>query len=164
VFSSFGIPLTTANDKIRAALIARAGGEKLPENIQDLLTKLGSFEVRTFYVRFAIRPCAFIHSELEGRFGHDVIMDCLYCHSFYEHALFALPTPLLQYIRTTFVIGLLTIRGSHRERWRSWGVAAVVGAAVCEGWWVSTVTIALKSGETPMVRTAYHHIIPYLMT
>src|SRR5262245_2494115 len=47
VFSSFGISLTTSNDKIRAALIARAGGEKLPENIQDLLTKLGSFEVRT---------------------------------------------------------------------------------------------------------------------
>jgi len=53
VFSSLDIPLTTPTDKIRAALIARAGGDKLPEKIQDLLTKLGSFEIRTFYVRYA---------------------------------------------------------------------------------------------------------------
>jgi Na+/phosphate symporter len=55
----------------------------------------------------------------------------------------------MQYIRTVFVVGLLTIRGSHKERWRNLGVAFLVLAAICEGWWIMSVAVGRPKGERP---------------
>jgi hypothetical protein len=87
------------------------------------------------------------------RFGHEVTTSCNYCQTYSDFALFALPTVLLQYIRTTFVVGLLTIRGSYKERWRTICVAALVLAALCEAWWINTAKIGLKQKNDVAGRT-----------
>ena len=81
------------------------------------------------------------------RFGQTVLQDCEYCTTYDEFALYALPGPLLQYIREVAFLGLLTINGSHRERWRTYVVAGIVGAAVMEGYTILTYAIRVpKTG------------------
>lgn len=81
------------------------------------------------------------------RFGQSVLQDCEYCHAYDEYALYSLPRPLLEYIRETAVVGLLTIGGSHKERWRTLAVCATVCAAMAEGYWVLTVQVQIpKNG------------------
>lgn len=72
-----------------------------------------------------------------------VLQDCEYCHTYDEYALYALPRPLLEYIRETAVVGFLTINGSYKERWRMYAIGAIVCAAVSEGYWVSTVQVKI---------------------
>lgn len=88
------------------------------------------------------------------RFGQDVLQDCEHCKTFDEYAVNALPGPLLQYIREGALIGFLTITGSFREKWRTYAMAAIVGAAVLEGYWTITAEIKIpKDGMgTLMVR------------
>ena len=77
------------------------------------------------------------------RFGQSVLQDCEYCHTYDEYALYAIPRPLLSYIRETAVAGLLTISGTHKERWRMYAIGTIVCAAVTEGYWVSTVQVKI---------------------
>ena len=78
-----------------------------------------------------------------SRFGQTVLQDCEYCSTFDEYALYALPWALMGYIREAATIGALTIQGSGRERWRTYGVATVVVTAVIEGYCVATATIKI---------------------
>ncbi|CAL1708605.1 unnamed protein product [Somion occarium] len=128
LFQRLNIPLTMPSDSIRYLILQKAGLEQdatLPKALESLLTRLSSFDMRTLYVRF----------------GQTVLQDCEHCTTFDEYSLYALPWPLLEYIREAAVIGLLTIQGSGRERWRTYGVAAVVIAAILEGYWVASATI-----------------------
>ncbi|TCD62691.1 hypothetical protein EIP91_006550 [Steccherinum ochraceum] len=121
LFQRLKIPVTMPSDSIRALLLHKAGLDSdatLPKPLESLISRMPSFDFRTFYVRF----------------GQSVLQDCEYCTSYDEFALYALPGPLLEYIRETAVIGLITIRGSHRERWRTYAVVAVVCAAIMEGY------------------------------
>ncbi|KAK7684958.1 hypothetical protein QCA50_011793 [Cerrena zonata] len=77
------------------------------------------------------------------RFGQTVLQDCEHCSTFDEYALYALPWTVLGYIREAATIGALTIQGSGRERWRTYGVAAIVVTAVVEGYWVATATVRI---------------------
>jgi hypothetical protein len=54
LFARLSIPLETPTQKIRVLLSEAAGGGKLPEILEGLLTRLGSFEVRTLYVRSGV--------------------------------------------------------------------------------------------------------------
>lgn len=53
VFSALRIPLTTPAPTIRALLLQHSDPPKdtLPQHLEILLSKLGSFEVRTLYMR-----------------------------------------------------------------------------------------------------------------
>lgn len=84
------------------------------------------------------------------RFGHTAIQDCEYCHSSDDFALFALPAALLSYIREAAVVGIVTIKGTRRERLRTMGLGLLVGAAVVEGYWVSTAHITVPEHEGPV--------------
>lgn len=55
IFSSLRIPFTTPAPTIRALLLQRTGPmvQALPPEMELLLTKLASFEVRTLYARYA---------------------------------------------------------------------------------------------------------------
>ncbi|TDL22068.1 hypothetical protein BD410DRAFT_866167 [Rickenella mellea] len=139
LFATLRLPLGVSSEVLRGTLVRRAGllsgGEggkgALPRALEELIARLGSFEARTLYVRF----------------GHTVLQDCIYCHTPNDFALYALPRPLLEYVRELAVVGLVTIRGSGRERWRPWGLGAVLGAAGVEAYWVVSAEIGFGGGR-----------------
>ena len=77
------------------------------------------------------------------RFGQTVIQDCEHCTTFDEYAIFAAPRMALGYIRECAVAGLMTIRGSGHERWRTYAVGVIVGAFILEGYWLATTPIRI---------------------
>jgi hypothetical protein len=87
LFSALHIPLNTPTDIIRALLIRHSD---LTPELEALLKRFASFDTRTFYPRF----------------GHNVLASCTYCQSFDDFALYALPRPLLAYIREAAFIGV----------------------------------------------------------
>ena len=88
------------------------------------------------------------------RFGHNAVAECEHCSTFYDYALYALPRPLLEYVREAAFVGLVTIRGSVRERWRLWGLGVLVGCALLEGYLVLTMNVTVSKDEkTAMVRS-----------
>jgi hypothetical protein len=90
---------------------------------------------------------------LSIRYGHNVLHDCTYCSTTSDFALFALPYPLLQYLRTAALVGLLTLKIAHKQRWRIPAIGVLAAAAAGEAWWISTVTITVnKDYNGVMVR------------
>jgi hypothetical protein len=79
------------------------------------------------------------------------VSSCEFCHTFSDHAIYALPTTLLQYVRTACLVGILTIRGSHKERWRTLAVTSLIFAALCEAWWVNLVVIGKRKDDAKPV-------------
>ena len=167
IFTRLHIPLTMSSDKIRTELLKHASVDSvpagLPKHLETLLKRLSSFDARNIYVRFCLISSSdriFVAltnpAYMPFRFGQSVLQDCEYCHAYDEYALYALPRPLLEYIRETAVVGILTISGSYKERWRTLAIGAIVCAAVAEGYWVSTVRIQIpKDGMgVVMVRDA----------
>jgi hypothetical protein len=51
IFQALRLPLTTPTEHIRSALLRASNGKPLTDALENLLTRLGSYEVRTFYVR-----------------------------------------------------------------------------------------------------------------
>jgi hypothetical protein len=55
LFTELHLPLSMPSHKIRATLLARtgiSGDDVLPEHIEDLLTRLNTYDLRTYFVRF----------------------------------------------------------------------------------------------------------------
>jgi len=55
LFTRLHIPLSMPSQKIRAILLSRTGTREedtLPEHIEELLTKLNTFDLRAYFVRF----------------------------------------------------------------------------------------------------------------
>lgn len=102
IFSSLQISLATASPVIRQSLLAYTPNSTLPPAIQVLLARLQSFDARVIYVRF----------------GHNTVVECDYCHSFWDFALFSLPGVGIQYVRMAAVFGVMTMRGSGKRKWR----------------------------------------------
>ncbi|KAF7348588.1 hypothetical protein MVEN_01376400 [Mycena venus] len=140
------IPLNTPTDAIRSILIQQSDTGELPTPLETLLKHLGSFDVKTYYVRF----------------GHSVVSTCDYCLSFEEFGMFALPRALLSYICATAVIGLVTIVNSGRERYRTLAVAAVAGAFCLEGYYISTWhdTLLLARRLLFLLLPPFVHMLP----
>lgn len=76
-----------------------------------------------------------------NRFGQAALAECEHCVTFDDFALYALPRPLLEYAREAFVVGFVTGRWSLRERWRKWGIAALVGGASFEAYQCITAPV-----------------------
>ncbi|KAJ7636901.1 hypothetical protein FB45DRAFT_789011 [Roridomyces roridus] len=131
VYTRLKLPLSTPTDAIRSILLSQSDTGDLPRPLETLLKHLGSFEVKTYYVRF----------------GHSVVANCDYCRSFDEFGMFALPGALLSYIFQAIVIGLVTISSSDRERWRTMGVAAVAGAFCAEAYYIVTAPIEIPKDD-----------------
>ncbi|KAF8217699.1 hypothetical protein K438DRAFT_1914099 [Mycena galopus ATCC 62051] len=135
IFAALKIPLNTPADAIRSMLIQRSDTGDLPTPLETLLKHLGSFDVKTYYVRF----------------GHSVVSTCDYCLSFDEFGMFALPRAMLSYICAIAVIGLVTIVNSGRERYRTLAVAAVAGAFCLEAYYIATVSIEIPRDDSKYV-------------
>ncbi|KAJ7484369.1 hypothetical protein FB451DRAFT_969572, partial [Mycena latifolia] len=135
IFTRLKIPVNTPSDAIRSILIQQSDTGDLPKPLETLLKHLGSFDVKTYYIRF----------------GHSVVSTCDYCLSFDDFGMFALPRALLSYIWATAVIGLVTISNSGHERYRTLAVAIVAGAFCLEAYYISTVTIQIPPNDEESV-------------
>jgi len=51
LFTRLHLPLSMPSEKIRAVLLSRGGGDTLPEHIEELLMKLNTSDLRTYFVR-----------------------------------------------------------------------------------------------------------------
>jgi len=126
LFTQLNVPFVTPSPLLREALlVTHPESIGLPDTTEALLSRLQSLDARSLYVRF----------------GHDTVELCDYCHSFADFALFALPATTLTYLRTIVIVGLMTMKGSGKRRWRSWGVGILVVAAAIEAWILVTVDI-----------------------
>ncbi|KAK7059738.1 hypothetical protein R3P38DRAFT_2837552 [Favolaschia claudopus] len=134
IYTSLKIPVNTPVDAIRSILIKQSDTGELPSPLETLLKHLGSFDVKTYYVRF----------------GHDVVSACDYCLSFDEFGLFAVPRALISYIFEVAVIGLVTVMNSGRERYRTIAVAIVAGAFCVEAYYIMTVSIEISKADKPV--------------
>ncbi|KAJ7698544.1 hypothetical protein B0H17DRAFT_927151 [Mycena rosella] len=141
IFARLRIPVSTPADAIRAVLLAQSDTGDLPPPLETLLKRLGSFDVKTYYIR---------------RFGHAVVTTCDYCLAFDDFGLFAVPRALLSYICAAAAIGVITIASSGHERYRTLAVAAVAGAFCVEAYYIATATIQIPKDDAPvfMVRHA----------
>lgn len=143
LFTGLRIPFTTPAPTIRALLLQHTNppSDMLPNELELLITKLASFEVRTLYARYDALLANFIHPLTYSRFGHNAITGCIDCESFLQFGLYAVAAALLDYIRNILLYGLVTMRGTGRERLRLLGTGALVLAAAFEAWWIATVDI-----------------------
>ncbi|ESK96635.1 hypothetical protein Moror_6855 [Moniliophthora roreri MCA 2997] len=127
IFTRLHLSLGTPTDAIRSLLLRVSDDTELPRPIENVLQRFGSFEMRTLYVRF----------------GHNALATCEYCSSYTDFALYALPGPLLAYLREATLIGLITIKGTRLERYRTYGIGPLVAVAATECYWISSVAITI---------------------
>lgn len=159
IFETLHLPLSVPSEQIRAKLLNVAHVDGLPPHLEDLISRLSSFDARALYVRCV--SCSLVHyihliARVYHRFGHDVLSSCHYCRSYDDFALYALPRPVLEYIREATVLGLVTIRGSNHERWRLYGILVLVAFLIGEVYYSSTVRISVKPPvETKIFVGAY---------
>ena len=52
LFTRLHLPLSMPSERIRAILLSRREEDTLPEHIEDLLMKLNTSDLRTYFVRF----------------------------------------------------------------------------------------------------------------
>ena len=72
------------------------------------------------------------------------MVNCQYCRSFNDFSVYALPRPILEYVREATVLGIATIRGSSHERWRFYSIILLLAAFVGEQYHLNTVPIVVK--------------------
>lgn len=72
---------------------------------------------------------------------------CEHCTTFYDFVLYALPRPLLEYAREAAVVGVVTIRGSVRERWRPWGLGILGLSAALEAYLLMTANVTIGGNK-----------------
>lgn len=77
------------------------------------------------------------------------------CRTFLQFGLYALPTGALDYIRNVLLYGLVTLRGTGRERLRLLGTGVLVSAAAFEAWWLATVDIQVPRDGLGVVMVSF---------
>ncbi len=109
----------------------------LPPHLEYLLTRLQSFDARTFYIRF----------------GHEAVVTCTHCRSLLDYLFFHISKVSLAYVRAALLITVMTIKGSGKRKWRRWGLAAIIGAWLYEVWTMmnSSITIPRNGYDCEMV-------------
>ena len=154
LFVRLHLPLSMPSERIRAMILSRVGitGEDtLPEHIEELLMKLNTSDLRTYFVRFvlalSIRPLL----TRSTRFGQNAIQECEWCTTFTEYAAYTLPSIVLSYLEVAALIGVVTIRGTNREKWRSATIGFLILACILDVYLILTVRIAVDQQGLTMV-------------
>ncbi|KAK1226695.1 hypothetical protein PQX77_010339 [Marasmius sp. AFHP31] len=84
------------------------------------------------------------------KFGHEALSTCDFCWTFFDFALYTGTGVVLEYLREAAMIGLITIRSTSLERYRSFAIGLLVTAAAGEAYWISTVGISIpRDGREP---------------
>ncbi|TFK70029.1 hypothetical protein BDN72DRAFT_795923 [Pluteus cervinus] len=158
IFKELGVEWTAPVDVLKAVVMQKAssedGGGEVPDYLNLLVKRLGSFEMRNLYIRF----------------GHDAIASCEHCSKFEDYALFALAPVLLSYVFEALLIGIITLKNSHRESLRTHALGVLVCAGVLETYYRLTESVVLPqrgSNETVYMwhnnLTFYRHILFLLL-
>jgi len=134
LFEFFNLPVNTPTDAVRAMVLQNSDTGEIPTHWEILMKRLGSFELRTLYVRF----------------GHNVLSTCEYCHTYQDYALYALPRPLLSYVREIAVMGVLTLGVSGRAHLRPLGLGALIIAGLAEAYWLTTSVVRIPPPNVDM--------------
>ncbi|KAG5652502.1 hypothetical protein H0H81_004815 [Sphagnurus paluster] len=121
IFRALQVPLNTPTDAIRTLLLLGSNVKELNIEFEELIRRLASHDVRALYPRF----------------GHNVLATCTYCQSFEDFAMYALPRPLISYIREIAFVGLITT--SRRKA----ATTALFFIFVAEFYWLLTVDIKI---------------------
>ncbi|KAL0573301.1 hypothetical protein V5O48_008664 [Marasmius crinis-equi] len=127
LFTRLHLSLSTPTDAIRSLLLVASADGSLPPRIDRLLKRLGSAEMRILYVKF----------------GHETITNCDFCSTFFDYALYTATGVGLEYLREAAIIGLVTIKSTSLERYRSLAIGILVAAAAGEAYWLSSVVIPI---------------------
>lgn len=85
------------------------------------------------------------------RFGQNAIQECEWCTTFTEYAAYTLPDIVLSYIKEAAFLGVVTMRGTNREAWRSATVGFLILACILDAYWMLTARIAIDQQELTMV-------------
>ncbi|KAL0070144.1 hypothetical protein AAF712_002633 [Marasmius tenuissimus] len=134
IFSLLNLSLGTPADAIRSLLLVASEDGTLPEQIERLLKRLASAEMRVLYVKF----------------GHEALSTCDFCWTFFDFALYTGTGVVLEYLREAAILGLITIRSTSLERYRSFAIGLLVTVAAGEAYWISTVGISIpRDGREP---------------
>jgi hypothetical protein len=56
LFRALNVSITTPTEQLRTMLLRASHGEPLSDGLESLLTRLGNYEVRTFYIRSGKAP------------------------------------------------------------------------------------------------------------
>ena len=91
------------------------------------------------------------HLTRSTRFGQDTIQDCEWCATFTEYAAYTLPVIVLSYIKEAALLGMVTMRGTNRETWRSTTIGSLMLACIVDVYWMLTVKISVTQQEPTMV-------------
>ncbi|KAF9653727.1 hypothetical protein BDM02DRAFT_3177582 [Thelephora ganbajun] len=137
LFTRLHLPLSMPSQKIRAILLSRTGmreEDTLPEHIEELLVKLNTFDLRTYFVRF----------------GQNTIQECEWCTNFTEYATYTLSAIVLSYIKEAALLGVVTIRGTDRETWRTTTIGFLMFTCIVDVYWMLTVRITVDQQELTM--------------
>ncbi|KAJ7598469.1 hypothetical protein C8J56DRAFT_167553 [Mycena floridula] len=127
IFRQLDIGLATPIETLRRLLVKN--GKTASKPLEQLITRMGSLETRLFYVRF----------------GHNAVASCEHCHSFTDFLVYMAPEFILGYITEAAVMGVVTIRGTGRERFRTWAVGLLVVAAVVEAYFTISMDIRIPT-------------------
>ena len=154
LFSFLKAPLNASSDALRSRLLSISDAQTLPERLSMLLVKLSSSEARHAYLRYAESLLSSVepYSWLKLSFGHNVVQDCDYCHSYYDYLLYWFPKPLLEYVREIAIVGIVTVQNSGHERWRARAVTVLAIAGVIEAYFVVTSTIIIPQDGKDVFR------------
>ncbi|KAJ2936624.1 hypothetical protein H1R20_g469, partial [Candolleomyces eurysporus] len=116
---------------MRALYLRKSPTGDLEPEIEELLTKLNSFDLRLMYLRL----------------GHDAVAGCNWCHRLKEYLLFAFIGPLLVYILEIAFIGLLTLPNSSKHHLRSYAIGTLILSMLFEFYTALTGEITLSARE-----------------
>lgn len=82
----------------------------------------------------------------------------MHCKTSDQYALFAIPGPLLQYIREGIFVGFLTVEYSGRSRWRTLGLVVVVAAFLAEAYTVLSVPVTIPRDGKAVTMVRHWHM------
>ncbi|KAI6003009.1 hypothetical protein EDD15DRAFT_2157448 [Pisolithus albus] len=140
LFKRLNVPLDVPVDQLRLLLLTEAGFGwqdpsvvTLPKDVELLLSRLHVHGNRGLFARF----------------GQLSMQSCQFCSSAGDYALFNLSFILLQYLRTTALVLLLTAAVNGRERVRSLVLGISICAFLAEGY------AMIYASDVPLSRDAF---------
>ncbi|KAF9266211.1 hypothetical protein L218DRAFT_922737 [Marasmius fiardii PR-910] len=146
LFTRLGLSLGTPTDAIRSLLLVASPDGTLPERVEMLLKRLGSAELRVMYVKF----------------GHEALSTCQFCSTYFDFALYAFTGVFLEYLRESAVIGLVTIKSTSLERYRSIAIGVLIASAAGEAYWLTTVGIAIPREGSQKNPVMWYDVLTFL--
>lgn len=159
LFTRLHLPLSMPSQKIRAVLLARMGStddDALPEHIEELLARLNTYDLRTYFVRSVPTLRDPLDLTRSTRFGQNTVQECEWCTTFTDFAAYTVVAIVLSYIKEAALLGAVTIRGTNHETWRSTVISVLVLACIADVCWMLTVRITVDQQEPTMVSPVYY--------